>query len=650
MKIRLKFVTAFFVLLLMPIGFSVFTVKAEQLYEEAETAPDNVSMSEIPVPDDAPPFHAVIEYTFEGYVIKGTFTEFPDDISQVRTLYSLDGKIWQECGEAWDLNQTGADDSDKPEKLQTQICLYSSFEPLKSYLAGTLDLFYLKLRLTKQNGLTYESQAAVIDRGEPQPIPEGITLTAAFAPSMFLFEREPFCCYGQYQLTVNAGATPEEVSAFLPSVLPIEIQLHSGNDFVTKGIVDCPVTWKPLSFSSLSANESITVPDAAREITVPAGTLLNTPIGIFRLDETLALSQYNMDIRADEVRLVLNAVSEDGNPTGVLSAESSGLEMAFDLKPTGAAAIRAYIFSDHNTSWVNLPDLSLLEAVNAQPSTANSGYTFVLGKDQEPYRSYLSAMNMSDSPAPFYVGLKIEGGVYDGRQLVLSWPDTYELPPDLPDIGGAGGNEGNAGADNKNDSTEEGQRPNLPQDPIEEPEMNHETAAPPNNESASENRQNSEGMPTPEQFHTSLQPAPEANAETNSEKEFPPTASPTNAETDSTEHMTVPETLPAEPAPSAAPVSSPIENTSDITGTSYTSKETNDIKSPGTPKDSDTVNMSESENQITEHKLFRPMAVVMITTSFLCIIIAAAKLSANGGPGSITRRLLNIFKKIPLKK
>ena len=45
-------------------------------------------------PDDAtglPDFHAHIEYSHQGYVVIGTFTDFPDDIRDISPLYSLDG-------------------------------------------------------------------------------------------------------------------------------------------------------------------------------------------------------------------------------------------------------------------------------------------------------------------------------------------------------------------------------------------------------------------------------------------------------------------------------------------------------------------------------------------------------------------------------
>ena len=154
--------------------------------------------------------------------------------------------------------------------------------------------------------------------------------------------------------------------------------------------------------------------------------------------------------------------------------------MSFHLKPTGATSIRAYTLSEGSSKWEEISEHLLLDAVNAQPSTANSGYASVLDSNQEPYRSYLEAVNAGKDPVPFFVGLKIEGGVYNGRQLILAWPNTYDPPLDLPEVGGSGGNQGNAGAGNKDDSTDEGQRPNLPQNQENEPDKAGETQLPQN--------------------------------------------------------------------------------------------------------------------------------------------------------------------------
>lgn len=154
--------------------------------------------------------------------------------------------------------------------------------------------------------------------------------------------------------------------------------------------------------------------------------------------------------------------AEDKTPTGVLKDELRTLSIALYQKPVGAASIRAYILEEGEAEWTELSGLSLLEELY-QPSTEGTGYGLLLREDQEPYRSYLVATEAGETPVPFFVGLIIEGGIYDDRELILCWPDVYEQLPDLPKIRAGQGNEGNAGADNKEDSTESGQRPALPQ-------------------------------------------------------------------------------------------------------------------------------------------------------------------------------------------
>lgn len=494
MKIQLQLATALAALLIVSNTFPVFATDADRLPEAAASSQNNILISDnttpeawetvtsgdpsplsggtseqkppvagtegadMIVPGEAPMFSAHIEYSPQGYVAIGTFTEFLSDTSLIQPLYSLDGETWHVCQTTWSLQWLDSESTENRKYLENQKCLFDTHEPLAGYLAGQLDRFYLKLQITLENGITYETRAAVIDRGNPQPLPEEFTPVADFVPAMRIRQWIPFKSYGQYQITINANATPEDMSALLPDTLPIEIQLYTGIDFVTNAIVDCPVTWKPLSLSRLTAGESVTIEGAAEKIIVPAGALLNTPNGVFQLNEPL-------NIDHDEIRLVLNVVAENAEPTGALACEINGLQLAFHLKPTGATTIRAYTLPEGESDWVELPDPLLPEEVNAPSSTANSTYTLILRNTSEPYQSYLAAQNAGAEPAPFYVKLEIEGGIYDGRQLILAWPDTYELSTGLPALNGSGGNECNAGSDNKNDSTSEGQRPGLPQNP-----------------------------------------------------------------------------------------------------------------------------------------------------------------------------------------
>lgn len=449
--------------------------------EGSEPEPDSVSentsgissdmgqpalLSDTQILDEKPMFSASVEKIFSGYVVKGCFTDFMPDTVSARPQYSLDGETWQDCDDAWNLSCLG--DPDFLYSLQNQICLYESFEPLKSYLAGEVDHFYLRLSIARENGITYETQAALIERGEPTPIPEEITYTAGFASSMMYRKTDSsgsriYC--GKYQLTVNASASSSDITALLPDTIPLQVDFHKEGELFAGCTVDCPVIWKPLSCTGLTAGENMIIQDAAEEIAIPAGTPLCTPMGTFTLEEPLGIeSEWWM---SDEVVLILNVVPDNEKPTGVLSGSIHGLEMAFDRKPTGATAIRAYTLTDGDSEWRELTGLSLLDAVNAQPSTASSGYTTILSRDQEPFRSYLAAEYAGEEPTPFLVGLTIEGGIYNGCQLILAYPDTYTFLPDLR-VGGAGGNQGNAGTGNRDDSTEEGQRPHLPQNPEDE--------------------------------------------------------------------------------------------------------------------------------------------------------------------------------------
>lgn len=444
------------------------------LEEDSMTEADSVreeepvALSNIQIPDEKPPFSAAIEYNSDGYVVKGHFTDFLPDTVFVQPQSSLDGVSWQDCGVNWNLSSLKKEDSTSLHALQNQICLYNRFEPLKSYLAGKLDRFYLRLSITLETGSTYETQAAHIERGISLPVPEEITFAANFTSAILSREADSsgsltYC--GKYQLTISESSSSEDITALLPDTLPVQIDLTKGRQLWASCTIDCPVTWKTLSLSGLTAGGQITIRDAAEEILVPAGTQLSTPMGTFKLPEHLGIEQN--PLMSDEVILVLNVIPEGAAPTGVLSARDSALEMAFDLKPSGATAIRAYILSEGDSQWTHLPELPLLHAVDAQPSTANSGYTTILRGDQEPYHSYLHAISAQEEAASFLVGLQIEGGVYNGCQLILPWPSTYDFPPDLR-VNGSGGNQGNAGIGNRDDSTEEGQRPNLPQNTADE--------------------------------------------------------------------------------------------------------------------------------------------------------------------------------------
>lgn len=146
MRVRLKFAALFAAVFILSGGFPAFAAEADHITEEIslpETTMEPEDETDFPIPDEAPAFDARIEFRM-GYTVIGTFTDFTPDITLIQTLYSLDGKNWETGTEDWNLFNLGTDDEYKFKGLQNQPCLFNAHEPLKSYIAGEIDRFYLK--------------------------------------------------------------------------------------------------------------------------------------------------------------------------------------------------------------------------------------------------------------------------------------------------------------------------------------------------------------------------------------------------------------------------------------------------------------------------------------------------------------------------
>lgn len=126
---------------------------------------------------EAPAFHAYIDFDGQGYTVMGEAT-FPADTCRVQNLYSLDGIHYEVYHREWVMpgpitGSVASGSAISGSAIQVpQICLQANDAPLRNYLDGTLDRFYLKLLITREDGTTYESEAALIERNrEPQLIP-----------------------------------------------------------------------------------------------------------------------------------------------------------------------------------------------------------------------------------------------------------------------------------------------------------------------------------------------------------------------------------------------------------------------------------------------------------------------------------------------
>lgn len=426
-------------------------------------------------PDIPPDFSARMEPTEQGYLLKGEFTDFLPNTVCVRPLYSLDGENYQViCEEEpydWLLDKLGTEDEGQLGRLRNQVCAAPSVEPLKSYLAGTIDAFYTKLQITLEDGTSYDTKAFEVVRGI-QPLPDSAQVYALFPSSMRMIDRSvrPYFTYGKYQITVKEDANSQDIDAVLPDKIPVEIQiaLEGTSSAPITGVVQTDVSWKALPDLSLTAGAVLTLADAAEHLLIPAGTQVHTPLGIYILQNDLHFDQI---YTRDEIRLTINVIEKNAKPEvslrGSLVEDASSnalpLSLAFSLKPSGATAIEAYSFIEGDASWSKLCDLLTIRAVDANQSQQLYGYVDILQSTDAPYRAYLQK-----EITGFLIALTIEGGVYDGETVILPWPGEYNPPPKIPEIGGSGGNEnnaGNGGNDGGNGSGGNGgQRPDLPDD------------------------------------------------------------------------------------------------------------------------------------------------------------------------------------------
>ena len=411
-------------------------------------------------PTEPPAFTMEIKRTANGYWLYGTFTDFTPDIQTVLPVYSLDGEFYQpivdEDGEPepWDLTRPIYGDS-YMEDLTRQLCSSPWEEPFCSYLSGTLDEFWVKLRLTTWSGETYRTQPSRISR-ELADQPEGTTAEADWPISMCAKDEgrfQPY--YGKVQVTAREGMTAAELETLLPNRLSLEIQLLSGLLPMDSGIFSYPVKWMLPEDLALTAEvEPTVIRNATAPPVVPAGEEVSMATGIYRLTEGARYPPNR------EVRLFVNVLPRDAKANIALGVQDpeGPLFLSFPKKPSGATAIRAFYYYDGLEDWVEAGDLLEQIPVDAKPSNPASEYYTLFTLEQAPYLEYLAGERSG-----FLVGIEIEGGVFDGELHTLNWPGDYEMPPRVPDFKGSGGNENNAGGES-GDSTEDGQRPNLPDD------------------------------------------------------------------------------------------------------------------------------------------------------------------------------------------
>ncbi|MEG0378259.1 MAG: hypothetical protein RR614_07240, partial [Eubacterium sp.] len=206
--------------------------------------------------------------------------------------------------------------------------------------------------------------------------------------------------------------------------------------------------------------------DAVETLVVPPGAEVITPLGIYTLSSPLL---FDDRYSTDEVRLVINAVFKDAKPNVALKekdessilGDSGALSLAFREKPSGAVSIKAYSFVEEGDEWIALCDLLDERALNHNQAASLYGYVNLLKPDESPLKDY------KDGKIPgFFIGLMIEGGVFDGERVVLPWPGDYNPPEEIIEPGSSEGNENNAGSGGNGDDNDSngGLHPSIPEE------------------------------------------------------------------------------------------------------------------------------------------------------------------------------------------
>lgn len=455
-----------------------------------------------PIPDSPPPFTAKVELDPQGYYqVNGRFTDFPPNVARVRPMYSLNGKDYKIIEEAnpkdWFLGNFGTDDPEKKRNLENQICIMSYEEPLRSYKAKKIDRFYMRLQITTEDGDSYNSEAALIERGAPQPLSQDTYVRATFPFTMRVIPEEVNRggFYGQYQIVVREDATAEAVYGLLPDTLPMEVQiLQKGtNKFLTSGSVECNVMWNELPSIKLTSGGAVTIQDAASELVAPAGSEVVTPLGIYILPDPLSFDQESL---SDDVQLMLNPIGKEEKPDVSLSNSTwlndGILSLAFRKKPSGATSIKAYSFVNAGDEWKEICDLLNQRDLNHNQAAELYGYVNILRPDESPLEDYL----YGEIPE-FKIGLIIEGGTFDGERVILPWPGDYDPPEEIVEPDSSEGNENNAGSGGGSEGGSDsgsngGLYPGIP----EEDKPPIETAPPPDDEGQS-GHEDSSSQPAP---------------------------------------------------------------------------------------------------------------------------------------------------------
>lgn len=445
----------------------ILPAQAQQLPADAVPPPptaavDQIAPQEVPI---APAFSAELSFAWDGWGLYGTLEAITPEMTAVIPCYSLDGDTYvSEAYNAWQL------DPDDPDLLRQQ-CFWPMEPPLREYLSGEIDQFYLKLQITYADGSTADTRSVHFQREGPAPLPEGYQVEAWYAPSVRELQPPPQPPQGRYHFTISSDATSEMLTDLLPETVPVELQIYQpGAPTRYTAVVDYSVRWPQpqLAPDGQDTHISATQVVPPQQCTVTLGPVVYqlAPPEILPENGPVLLATFHPVVPGTASQLLLSTDND---------ANGSGIRATLPHRPTGAVAIVPEWSLDGQTGWTALADVLPSAPPEHGPPRFQHHSFPVLTSADAPLADYLAR-----TIPGFYLRVRVVGGALDGVSAVTAWPADYDYDPprdDSEDDGG-GGNRGDAGSTGSGNVDSGGQRPGLPQDPTI-PETTPEHLTPP---------------------------------------------------------------------------------------------------------------------------------------------------------------------------
>lgn len=363
------------------------------------------------------PFMLTLQYLNDGS--QGTaciYAEIPmtdevyDTITSMILYYSYDGDIFMPLidtfGEETDICFGGwAQDG-----LFTTVCLSPLDEPLYQFLRGTVDRFWIKVKVNCGTYAEFTNAYEIKKDLEERPLPDTYIASTMFPENMVSVERTPdgkLVYTANQKITMKRGTTNQELLSHLPETIEMYIQVMEAESHDYKGKTTAPfkIKWTtPENLSDLPAGTYVVRQDHA-----PAPAAEQSKIEICLNTYTFMPNLCN-----DPLNLIITVIESDPPPSTVLPPEekededdltsgSGGNRGNTGNDNTGNGGIRDEVPSDNGEDSIKLtepnnkqPDapLNAIELPTAAPSAVPAQ------KNPAPDQSYSNSEKDSAAVKP----------------------------------------------------------------------------------------------------------------------------------------------------------------------------------------------------------------------------------------------------------